>query len=285
MEKLATVKYEDNLTEFQFDDNKVYIIEFTAHCPYDGCFNEPQWVAMNKGKFVNLTHDSKFKITDLEDIKEYIHNAEGNDGYYRDSMNDNFIMYDVTNGFDLDNVNETFYTTLATKIDFHLGIDYGFTCSACGNYHINPEYIPYEGYRGNGGVGVFNEGALCEDCYQSGCCPNCGEYVGENNLYPYGDDDKCLSCIENDLEKNEHKLILSELSESEENIVYDTGLATHSYINYDDEVLYHITYTSFEIYDIDQLDKMGLAGIFITPEKLEARRFNNLVAKTMHPLF
>lgn len=286
MRKLATVQFEDNLTDFVFEDSKIYIIQFTAHAPYDGCFSEPQFVAMAEGTFVNLTHDSVYKIADLEDIEKYIHKAEGNDGYYRDSMNDNFVIYDVTHGFDLDNINETFYATLAQVIENELpNVDYGFTCSKCGNYHINPEYIEYEGYRGNGGVGVFMEGALCEDCYQSGCCPHCGEYVGESDIFEYAEDYKCISCISTDLEKNEHKLILEDLTESEQSALFDNNLDNETYINYDTEQLYCITWDNFQTLGVEDLDKLGLAGIFVTPEKLESRRFNTMVANTMEPLF
>lgn len=57
-------------------------------------------------------------------------------------------------------------------------------CEKCGKEQegVGESGAPhFTGYRGNGGIGVFMEGALCDDCFQAGICPVCEQHGGDDH--------------------------------------------------------------------------------------------------------
>lgn len=67
-----------------------------------------------------------------------------------------------------------------------------FKCADCGDVHTIDNWAGFEGYRGDGGIGIVNEGALCSDCYSARMCSDCGELVDSVNDLDTG---RCEFCI------------------------------------------------------------------------------------------
>lgn len=58
-----------------------------------------------------------------------------------------------------------------------------FKCGKCGKARGFDEFSgEYDGYRGNGGVGIIYGNPLCADCYDSGRCEKCNEYCGADDV-------------------------------------------------------------------------------------------------------
>lgn len=64
------------------------------------------------------------------------------------------------------------------------------TCTEC-NKPTDPHTIEFEGYRGDGGIGVVHEGIICEACYSRGQCVSCQSFDAE--VYKGGM--VCSNCV------------------------------------------------------------------------------------------
>jgi hypothetical protein len=64
-------------------------------------------------------------------------------------------------------------------------LDLPWLCAKCGHEvkgKDESDCAPhYTGYRGNGGIGVFMEGGLCDECFDAGCCDACRNHGGEDH--------------------------------------------------------------------------------------------------------
>lgn len=81
---------------------------------------------------------------------------------------------------------EHYWAHAVRVADDQWGIELKWRCEKCeqvitgGQYECEPVFT---GYRGNGGVGVFMEGAICQECADQGMCQICREHVGHSEGY------------------------------------------------------------------------------------------------------
>jgi hypothetical protein len=61
-----------------------------------------------------------------------------------------------------------------------LGEDFQWECSNCGELGTGEPF--YTGYHGIGGTAVQMDDPVCGECYGSGLCASCSEYVGADEL-------------------------------------------------------------------------------------------------------
>ena len=77
---------------------------------------------------------------------------------------------------------EHYWASAVQAASREYGIELAWTCDKCGRAQHGSgegEQEPvFTSYRGNGGIGVFMEGAMCMDCVEEGLCKRCRERGG-----------------------------------------------------------------------------------------------------------
>ena len=155
---------------------------------YSGCMWEPNFCYIDKqgeihdllsSGYAGMFKDKKqvHEIKDLSHMQAYPVTQKGINTMLKDYRND-FIVKIV----------------IRLNRDFQ-DIELGVKCDKCGKI-ADPYEIHFEGYRGDGGIGVIHEGIICPDCYSNGTCSKCNNYDGDLNEYGL-----CSSC-QSDIEKD-----------------------------------------------------------------------------------
>lgn len=160
---------------------------------YDGCFWEWNYFFIDEdGEFNDIfssgrngvKNEKKFKNFDWEQSGVYIYNLTDEkqaEELVKETNEDNILML---------------ARVLYDDFDFNL---IG-TCDEC-----KREFSLYDahhsGYEGNGGIGVIYTGVVCSDCYFSGICDDCNEYVGQDDITYLEEESKalCSYCIQSHL--------------------------------------------------------------------------------------
>ncbi len=157
---------------------------------YDGCIWEWNYSFIDgDGQFNNIfssghngiKEESQLEDFDFDDKHVYIYDLTDKkqaDEFVKESNADNVLMV---------------ARVLYDDFDFNL---IG-TCEECGT-----EFALYDahhsGYKGDSGIGVINTGVVCSDCYYSGICEECNEYVGQDDITYLEDEEKalCEDCLQ-----------------------------------------------------------------------------------------
>lgn len=164
---------------------------------YDGCFWEWNFFMFDsKGTFHNILSTGYKGIKTEPDALNLLSKDStrswGSQEYY---------IYDLTNAesiseFETETAPMLLVPVIGSVNELYSKPIMHWTCECCGSKQspMKPKPDAYEGaifhdgYHGNGGVGVEFDGKLCVECYSSGSCGACGEYVGqydsESNDWP-----------------------------------------------------------------------------------------------------
>lgn len=152
---------------------------------YSGCIWEPNFAYADKDG----------KIHDLY--------SSGRDGMFKDGKQvhevkdlDSMQTYPVNqNGINkmLQDYRQDFIVGIVKILNDRHGLDLGVKCDKCGRI-ADAHEITFESYKGDGGIGIIQEGIVCPDCYASGTCQKCNEYYSDLNEYGLCSD--CQDAIE-----------------------------------------------------------------------------------------
>jgi hypothetical protein len=175
--------------ENYFKQNKSFYLCCSVVAPYDGCFHEPNAFLITPKNNVNdfnseilvkplYANGQGKKLIELKSKEEIIKLIEN------EKLEDDWRTIDC---FSTGNVNEpinkatplheTYWVQALSAAKENFGIELDWVCEKCEKVHTYDECDApqFTGYRGNGGVGVFMEGALCSDCIEEGLCRHCGQ--------------------------------------------------------------------------------------------------------------
>jgi hypothetical protein len=150
---------------------------------YDGCFWEPNtgiydsvgtWVPI-----ISTGRGARPNPVREEDDLEFPFTKEGM-LEFRENIRDDFAMH-----------------TLRAMEE--LGIKIWWECDVCEQvFDHSEDFSEYEGYQGDGGIGIIEEGLVCTECRDEGSCSHCREYYGKDIL----NRGVCGTCMDEALNKN-----------------------------------------------------------------------------------
>lgn len=165
---------------------------------YDGCFWEWNFFSFDKnGKFHNLFTSGRNGIKDEAGAERIIEEADSNTFVYDltddvkvREFQENHAVPHVAGVIDaLNNGKNGDYTK-----------DIYCTCHECGEKLYTKDEMRIEGWHGCGGIASTADELYCEDCYNSKCCSECGEFYGDEL-----EDGMCTDCA--------HELVKANLIE------------------------------------------------------------------------
>ena len=180
--------------------------------PYDGCFHEPQiWLvepdcddkmetvkplyASGHGIGVDIVWNFADLVTWLSDqdlravLMQDDRVSPRCSRHHMLSPSGRFDSFEVHEGTELLNdlgPHEHYWAHAASKASGEWGFDAKWKCEKCDQVIVGGEYecMPvFTGYRGNGGIGVFMEGAICQECADQGMCDICREHCDYQEAY------------------------------------------------------------------------------------------------------
>jgi len=166
------------------DQKGPLVVQCTANVPYIGCYHEPNyWLLKDSSIYpLYISGDawSKFRLgeqvsTWLEGIEEIhlhrVHFLEVMEGWDR---YDDWDVRELEN-WHLDNYNVlNMITAVLTCHELPTPI---WRCSVCKKDCRG--LAKFLGYRGNGGIGIFLEDPVCDDCFHDTVrwCEGCCRYI------------------------------------------------------------------------------------------------------------
>lgn len=186
-----------------FEKKKCFFLQFQVVGPYDGCIHEPNILLVcpeeNENGFCSqslvkglyASGQVGVQMMNVKSIEELLTIIETGKVPGCPSWQEVYD-FEVTDASlpinEATSMHETFWVHAVRVADTYWGIALKWRCEGCekiiegGDYEARPEHTSY---RGNGGVGVIYEGALCQDCLSKGICEGCGrqaETYEEYNL-------------------------------------------------------------------------------------------------------
>jgi len=152
---------------------------------YDGCFWEPNTGFFDANEvwhpIISTGAGARATLVDFNSQK---------DGHWGDD-----ITYPITKEGCLEfqeNIRADFFMSTLRRLS-DAGYAVYFRCARCGAALPYDEFSSeFEGYRGDGGIGIIYEGPLCSECYNEGICERCHTYMGKEELV----EDVCWHCWE-----------------------------------------------------------------------------------------
>jgi hypothetical protein len=193
----------------RWETGQPFYISAVVGAPYDGCFHEPNlflctptgcelfgelnrhdvqgnravWglYASGQGMCVDCLASLSDVVKWLADqsISELATREEGRTSEHRRHHYGSFDSFELHDFGPIDKLPaaETYWASAVRAAEELYGLALPWTCVQCGTVKLGTGESLMEpihtGYRGNGGVGVFMEGALCEECYEAGACALC----------------------------------------------------------------------------------------------------------------
>jgi hypothetical protein len=155
---------------------------------YDGCFWEWNYFTYdNEGVFHNIATSGYAGIKAEEEALEKIKGSE---------VEDDIFVYDLTDATEIDRfqrrtapihvkgVVDMVNSGRHGSYDTPDGEGMWWKCDDCGEKVFDGGQM--EGFHGDGGIGVVAEEKYCDDCYSAGCCYECGEYAGKEEIIEHG---------------------------------------------------------------------------------------------------
>ena len=173
---------------------------------YDGCFWEYNYFTFdNNGDFHDVASSGYAGLPTEEKARVFLGDPENAD---------QFSFYDLTEQSEIDNFCAStarphvlgvlrFFDENPNKCgnyDFPNGGFYA-KCDECG-HEISDGIL--ESWHGCGGLASTADELLCEDCYSSGTCRDCGEYYGTDSL---DGDGNCEYCAKQNLNNELKRLV------------------------------------------------------------------------------
>jgi hypothetical protein len=167
---------------------------------YGGCFWEWNFFYFDsKGTFHNVASSGYRGIKEEKEAREYLAEYPVGtkaiiEGYREDAYIFNLKVKKEIKDF-CENSAESLVVNVSNKVNTIEQKELLYwTCSECGD-KIYPrdrddfgKPYAWQGYKGNGGVGIISSGPVCYDCACSYSCGNCGEYAGPEGM-DYGIDE------------------------------------------------------------------------------------------------
>ncbi|NMC87007.1 MAG: hypothetical protein GYA69_00970 [Candidatus Moranbacteria bacterium] len=157
---------------------------------YDGCIWEWNYFFIDgDGQFNNIFSSGHNGIKEESQLEDF------------DFDDKNVYIYDLTDKKQADEfikeTNEQDVVRISKILYDDFDINLIGTCEECGT-----EFALYDahhsGYTGNGGIGIINTGIVCSDCYYTGTCVECEEYVTPKEITYLENEDKslCEYCLQ-----------------------------------------------------------------------------------------
>lgn len=154
---------------------------------YDGCIWEPNTGFFNaEGEWYPVISTGYNARDTIEDF--WRQRANRNPRPYRD---EDFIFPITEEGL-LDfqtYIREDFFMHTIKVLEDE-GYDVWWRCAHCGESICGvDEFVQFQGYQGDGGIGVIHDGPVCEECFSQNQCRGCQDY--DSNLDENG---MCWHC-------------------------------------------------------------------------------------------
>jgi hypothetical protein len=163
---------------------------------YDGCIWEWNFCLYDrKGKFHDLYSTGVGGCKSSEEIIDYV--KEGRGTWYQYSLSTNRGYQKFAEKYNhgiVVNMTKELNTEFRSLLE---GTPFSYPCDEC-KYEVFADEDEgfQEGFQGAGGIAIQATLKLCNDCYLSGTCCNCGDY--DNTPNALSDMEYCGECIEAD---------------------------------------------------------------------------------------
>lgn len=182
-----------------FRRKKAFYLCCVVNAPYDGCFHEPNVFLvcpegnkngfegdLVKGLYATGQGQGVCKLESKKEIIEMVRSEHvPNESSWKSI--DSFTTGDASKPInEVTPVHEHYWAQAILVASEEHEISLLWKCDKC-NHEIEGDYYEgrptFTGYRGNGGIGVFMTGALCDDCVQNGLCRKCGRDGDPTEMY------------------------------------------------------------------------------------------------------
>lgn len=204
-----------------FRRKKAFFLCCSVTAPYNGCFHEPNMFLVcpegNKNEFegdlvkclyASGQGEGVGKLTSKKEIIQMVRDERVPNEPSWKSI-DSFTTGDASKPINEGTpVNDHYWGQAIRLAEEELDIQLTWKCGKCeqviegGTYESEPQFT---GYHGNGGIGVFMEGAICSECVDNGLCSNCGREGWPHECYDPDIAEKgydlCETCVEQLLDK------------------------------------------------------------------------------------
>ena len=152
---------------------------------YDGCFWEWNFCYIDEyGKLLTIWASGVDGCKTIEDMDKYIIKNKAGTNYHFIGNISYFASGDMEDDplkeF-LDKMNDGHAIAICEWFAKEFGWEFHMDCSKCKKEHPGREFQTTS-YHGDGGIGVIYTDKICEECYLTGCCSYCGEFVGAELL-------------------------------------------------------------------------------------------------------
>lgn len=111
---------------------------------------------------------------------------------------DKDIVYPITRAGLLEfqeNIRDDFFMHTLKALE-EAGYDVVWKCSQCGKVQKGTDlFADFEGYRGDGGIGIIHEGMVCQKCWDTGTCTECNTFGSKADLVQLDGGQYCKGCI------------------------------------------------------------------------------------------
>lgn len=191
---------------------------------YSGCLWEWNFFLWNKErKFEDIFSSGTAGIKTEEDAKKLLQSEK------------TVFIYNLLNEDDIVELNEENSKPVVLGLltwfnKNHPEIDFFAICSNCGNRMYENSEVELVDWHGCGGIMSTADNLLCMDCYYSGVCDVCCDYVGEENIIQLSKIEKdsplieekplrwtvkgnfkhndfvCIYCLDNEIQENKGKI-------------------------------------------------------------------------------
>jgi hypothetical protein len=188
---------------------KMFYIQATVSSPYDGCMFEPNIFLVIPPEHEDYDEDTDAVLPlyasgqglgvdylrTLDDICTWIEQGSLDDAYEMHSDHnsrtdgphgkiwggfDSFVVLNASLPINELPANEHYWVAALKIAQEEWEQQLQWHCDMCNNVYEYDEYecVPHRtGYKGNGGIGVFMEGGICDECFREGVCVAC-DYSG-----------------------------------------------------------------------------------------------------------
>ena len=111
---------------------------------------------------------------------------------------DKDIVYPITRAGLLEfqeNIRDDFFMHTLKALE-EGGYEVYWKCAQCGKVQDTTElFADFEGYKGDGGIGLTYEGMICQECWDTGTCTECNTFGSKAELVQLSGGQYCKECI------------------------------------------------------------------------------------------
>lgn len=170
---------------------------------WDGCIWRPETGFFNEAGDWNPVISSGHGKRDTLDEFNAKRLPETRDWQVSRNGSDADLVYPITREGMLEfqeNIRDDFFMATLKAVEA-AGYPVFWRCTQCKKVKEGTDlFADFEGYRGDGGIGIIHEGMVCQDCWDTGTCTECNTFCDEEDLVQLDGGQYCKNCVANVIE-------------------------------------------------------------------------------------